>query len=169
MQRYIAYRVQRMTDTSRGTRPFLPGDETDLASSPSWKLFGHTSPTKSDHIGNFATQNDAFAVLNKIAGIQGVEGRMYYLVEPSVREVSARIGFEGIRDAALPKVTRISANILSDAGTGEELLFLVGAAQTFFWNAVRNLEIHLGIEIDSAQDFQDADLHDLKASPGTPV
>ncbi|MHB1675050.1 MAG: hypothetical protein ACYCSP_12465 [Acidobacteriaceae bacterium] len=88
---------------------------------------------------------------------------------PAVRKVSASIRFRGIRYATLPTKTKVDGLLARDAGEAEELLFLVEATQTFFWNAVRNLELHLGFEIDSSQDFENVSIEGLKASPGAPV
>ena len=84
-------------------------------------------------------------------------------------KVSASIHFRGIRHATLPTKTQVDGLLARDAGEAEELLFLVEATQTFFWNAVRNLELHLGFEIDSSQDFENVSIEGLKASPGAPV
>lgn len=89
--------------------------------------------------------------------------------KPAFRKVSASIRFRGIRHATLPTKSKIDGLLVRDAGEAEELLFLVEATQTFFWNAVRNLELHLGFEIDSSQDFENVSIEGLKASPGAPV
>jgi len=88
---------------------------------------------------------------------------------PAVRKVSASIRFRGIRHATPPTKSKIDGLLVRDVGEAEELLFFVEATQTFFWNAVRNLELHLGFEIDSSQDFENVSIEDLKASPGAPV
>jgi hypothetical protein len=89
---------------------------------------------------------------------------------PSGRKVSAGIHFEGIRSTtARAMQKKIDGRLAPGAGEAEELLFLVEATQTFFWNAVRNLELHLGFEIDSTQDFENVSIEVLKASPGAPV
>ena len=51
----------------------------------------------------------------------------------------------------------------------QDLLFRARVAQTIFWGAVSDLELHLGFEIDSSQDLDDVSIEDLKASKGAPV
>ena len=90
--------------------------------------------------------------------------------KPAVRKLSASIQFQGIQSAAAGTSQKtIDGQLAPGAGEAEELLFLVEATQTSFWNAVRNLELHLGFEIDSSQDFENVSIEGLKASPGAPV
>lgn len=153
MKRYIAYRVERVT----GSKPAV------------WEILGHINERAVERIGAFMSQNEAFQVLKRITGIQCVKGQSYYPVEAHVRAVLARIQFAGIREQLKPDSPEEYGQLAADAEDDEELLFMVKSTQTFFWRALTSLERHLGFEIDSSQDFKEASIESLKASPGASV
>lgn len=154
MTRYIGYWVRKQLSAS------------------GWILSGQISNKESEQIGIFSTKQAAYQVLERIAGIKSVVGREYYAVDDvfnHARLVSVSLQFAGLHADALPKRTKVEGQLATNADIGEHYLFCVEATQSFFWDALRKLELHLRHEIDSAQDFQNVSLNDLASRGGAPV
>ena len=105
MERCIAYRVERI----------------DGSTSSVWCLSGHIDDLVPQCIGNFNSQKDVFEVLERISGIQGVDGRDYYPVGSPVHVVSASLHFDGISEALVPYATTENRELAADADEDEQL------------------------------------------------